>query len=175
MVPLVLFLILAMLIASGVLNGKRARPSPLIGLRLPDIALPHAEDPKHMLLSRAWEGKPVLINVFASWCEPCRAEHPLLGGLPQQTGLPLYGIAWRDTFAAAQTYLAQLGTPYREVGVDVLGEDTVLLGLSGVPETLLLDKEGIVRWKYDGPLTEEVISQELLPLAQRYALPAAGK
>jgi cytochrome c biogenesis protein CcmG/thiol:disulfide interchange protein DsbE len=109
-------------------------------------------------------GHPVLINFFASWCVPCREEHPLLMRLAAKDHLPLYGIAYKDSPAASTALLAQMGDPYRGIGVDRDGRVGLDFGVYGVPETYVLDRSGHIRKRFVGPLTAETVEKELLPL-----------
>jgi cytochrome c biogenesis protein CcmG/thiol:disulfide interchange protein DsbE len=109
-------------------------------------------------------GKPVLINFFASWCVPCREEHPLLMRLAEKEHLPLYGIAYKDAPTASTALLAQMGDPYRAIGVDRDGRVGLDFGVYGVPETYVLDSSGHIRKRFVGPLTAEVVEKELIPL-----------
>jgi cytochrome c biogenesis protein CcmG/thiol:disulfide interchange protein DsbE len=106
----------------------------------------------------------VLINFFASWCLPCREEHPLLMRLAEQEHVPLYGIDYKDKPEAARSLLKEFGDPYRGIGVDKDGRVGLDFGVYGVPETYVLDSSGHIRKRFVGPLTTEKVSRELLPL-----------
>ena len=112
----------------------------------------------------ALKGQVVLVNFFASWCVPCRMEHPLLMRLAEQEHVPLYGIDYKDQPEAARQLLAQFGDPYRAIGLDPDGRTGSDFGVYGVPETYVIDKNGDIRKRFVGPLTAEVLDQELLPL-----------
>lgn len=111
---------------------------------------------------------PVLINFFASWCVPCHAEHALLMQL-RSRGVAVWGIAYEDSADAMQTFLSNDGDPYRRLGADSNGEAAVAWGISGVPESFLVDRQGIIRWHIGGPLSEEVVKSTLMPLLRKYA------
>ena len=116
-------------------------------------------------LSRdALKGKPVLINFFASWCVPCRIEHPLLMRLAERDHVALYGINYEDKPADATKLLASLGDPYRMIGMDSDGRTGLDFGVYGVPETFVLDSAGHIRKRFAGPMTEQQVERELLPL-----------
>jgi cytochrome c biogenesis protein CcmG, thiol:disulfide interchange protein DsbE len=108
-------------------------------------------------------GKVVMVNFFASWCVPCRAEHPYLTEFVAQSGVPLYGINHRDKPEDAAAWLAELGNPYRRIGADS-GRAAVEWGVTGVPETFVIDGAGRIRWHHRGPLVPEVIERDLKPL-----------
>jgi len=111
-------------------------------------------------------GKVTLINFFASWCVPCRAEHPML---PQITkaGIVLVGINYKDRPEDAKAWLAELGSPYNAVAADANGRTGIDFGVYGVPESYLIDKQGVIRFKQTGPLTPEIITNQLIPLAEK--------
>jgi cytochrome c biogenesis protein CcmG, thiol:disulfide interchange protein DsbE len=112
----------------------------------------------------ALKGRPVLINFFASWCVPCRVEHPLLMALAKREGVTLYGIDYKDQPAEATRLLAELGDPYRRIGLDRDGRVGLDFGVYGVPETYVLDRDGHIRKRFVGPLTADQVDRELLPL-----------
>jgi len=113
------------------------------------------------------KGQVVLVNFFASWCVPCRIEHPLLMRLAADERVALYGIDYKDRPEDARRILAQLGDPYRAIGVDRDGVTGINFGVYGVPETYVIDKTGEIRKRFVGPLTEEALQQELLPLLKK--------
>jgi cytochrome c biogenesis protein CcmG/thiol:disulfide interchange protein DsbE len=112
----------------------------------------------------ALKGGPVVINFFASWCVPCRVEHPLLMRLAEQEHVPLYGIDYKDRPEDAMKLLAQLGDPYKRIGLDSDGRVGLDFGVYGVPETYVVDATGHIRQRFVGPLTAKRVEQELLPL-----------
>lgn len=159
----------------GMLQGEqdgsfdpRGVPSPLIGKPMPDFTLP-AQPPGHGFTSAAVRaaGHPVLINFFASWCVPCVVEAPELMQL-HKTGVPIWGIAYKDKEADASAFLARLGDPYRQLARDAPGRTAIDFGLYGVPETYFIDRAGIIRWRWAGPLTPAVVTHQLRPLLRKY-------
>jgi len=139
-------------------------PSALIGKPMPAFTLPGLSAEAPPLESAAILGEPAVINLFASWCLPCRAEHPLLAGLAKDSGVALYGILYKDDPAAGAGWLAELGDPFRAVGVDRAGRTGIDFGAYGVPETYVIDREGIIRFRQVGPLDPQVIAEKVLPL-----------
>jgi cytochrome c biogenesis protein CcmG/thiol:disulfide interchange protein DsbE len=139
-------------------------PSMLIGKKLPHFDLPGG-GPLTGLSSAEIEavGKPLLVNFFASWCIPCVEEAPQLMALKSQ-GVAIYGIAYKDRLDATGGFLAQNGNPYTRIGLDLPGRVAIDFGVYGVPETYLLDAGGIVRWRWAGALTDEVIAGTLMPM-----------
>ena len=113
------------------------------------------------------KGQVVLVNFFASWCAPCRVEHPILMRLAAEEHVALYGIDYKDRPEDAKRILAQLGDPYRAIGLDPDGITGINFGVYGVPETYVIDKTGQIRKRFVGPLTEAALQQELLPLLKK--------
>jgi cytochrome c biogenesis protein CcmG/thiol:disulfide interchange protein DsbE len=146
-------------------------PSALIGKPAPEFALTPLDGADRPALTSAdlrAGGRPVLVNFFASWCVPCVIEHPQLMRLAKE-GIPVLGVAYKDKPADALGFLQKHGTPYTKLGVDQPGRVAIDWGLYGVPETYLIDKDGIIRWRWAGPLAADTLTQELLPLLKRYA------
>ena len=120
------------------------------------------------------KGQVTVVNVFASWCIPCRDEHPVLEALKQQTGVALYGINQKDAPENAAAFLAQLGNPYDAVGADGDGRASIDWGVYGVPETFVVDAKGVIRFKHTGPLRPADIDAELVPQIEKARTPFAG-
>ena len=139
-------------------------PSQLIGKPVPDFTLPPlAAYQGFGAADLAALKRPVLVNFFASWCVPCVIEHPELMALAKD-GLPIWGIAYKDTPAAAGSFIARHGDPYARVAEDRPGRVAIDWGVYGVPESYLLDPTGIVRWRMAGPITAEIADSQLRPL-----------
>ena len=146
-------------------------PSALLNKPVPRLVLPPLDDrsPTFTPADLA-SGKVSVVNVFASWCLPCRDEHPLLIQLQQQTNARILGINYKDDPENARRFLAQLGLPYDAVGADIKGRTAIDWGVYGVPETFVVDGQGIIRLKFVGPLTQKAIVEVILP-----AIAAAAK
>ncbi len=159
-VPLVLFAALAGVFAIRVGDGqdRAAIPSALIGRDAPTFAFDALSPASPGIEPANFEGKVTLVNIFASWCAPCRVEHPLLVELSRTPGLTLAGINYKDDPLEAARFLTTLGDPYDAIGVDPEGRGAIEWGLTGVPESFLIDPEGRVRAKHVGPLSEEALS-----------------
>jgi cytochrome c biogenesis protein CcmG/thiol:disulfide interchange protein DsbE len=146
-------------------------PSALLGRPVPDFTLPplpaSGTEPFTSADLRA-PSRPVLINFFASWCQPCIIEHPQLMAL-KRDGVPVFGIAYKDKPADAAEFLRRRGNPYARLAQDEPGRVAIEWGLYGVPETYLVDKGGLIRWRWAGPITEDTMAAELRPLLQRHA------
>ena len=139
-------------------------PSQLIGKRIPDFSLPGMADSKGFGASDVVGlGRTMLVNFFASWCVTCVIEAPELMRLSRE-GLPIWGIAYKDTATAAGGFLARHGNPYARIAEDQPGRVAIDWGVYGVPESYLLDPAGIVRWRMAGPITPDVADEQLRPL-----------
>ncbi|HLY56289.1 MAG TPA: DsbE family thiol:disulfide interchange protein [Stellaceae bacterium] len=172
--PLAGFLVLVGFFVASLLSGRNPAvlPSAMIDRPVPSFDLPPLEDAKPGLKSGDLSGKPVLVNFFASWCAPCREEHGTWAGYEAAGGVPLYGIAYKDVSANSKRFLAELGDPYQRVAVDRDGRTAIDFGVYGVPETYIVDAAGRIRFRYAGPVTPEILKDEILP---RLARLEAGK
>ncbi len=146
----------------------RGAPSPLVGQRVPPFSLPGLAGGGLTDAELRGQARPVLVNFFASWCVPCVQEAPVLQSL-HEAGIALFGIAYKDRDAAVSEFLARNGDPFTRVAADAPGRAAIDWGITGVPETFLLDREGIVRWHFAGPLTPEVVERQLGPAMRRAA------
>jgi cytochrome c biogenesis protein CcmG/thiol:disulfide interchange protein DsbE len=166
--PIVLFLALSGYFGLALRPGydPQTLPSAMIDKPAPDFDLAALKgDGK--FAGEALKGHVVVINFFASWCVPCRIEHPLLMRLAAEEKIPLYGIAYKDKPADTARLLSQTGDPsYRSIGVDADGRVGIDFGVYGVPETYVIDKSGHIRKRFVGPLTAAVVNRELLPLVK---------
>lgn len=162
--PVLLFLVLAGYFAWALQPGYNPKelPSALIDKEAPNFNLAGLNGEN--VTRETLKGKPVVLNFFASWCPPCRAEHPLLMRLSQRDHLPLYGIDYKDQRAPLENLLSRTGDPYRNIGLDNDGRVALDFGVSGAPETFVLDRDGRIRKHFWGPLTEEKVEKELMPL-----------
>jgi cytochrome c biogenesis protein CcmG/thiol:disulfide interchange protein DsbE len=166
LLPLLLFFVLAGYFAIPLLRpgyDPNELPSVLIDKPAPKFDLAGLDGGGKLAID-ALKGQVVLINFFASWCVPCRIEHPLLMRLAKEQNLPLYGIAYKDKVEDTERLLAQTGDPYRRIGVDRDGRTGIDFGVYGVPETYVIDKLGNIRQRFVGPLSAEQVERELLPL-----------
>lgn len=167
--PLGLFVALAALFAWAMFGQRVDRhASALVGKPVPPIVLPDM-DGKTLDLS-SYKGRAVILNVYASWCAPCRVEHPMLLQLAKDPRFVVLGLAYRDDPSKTQAYLDELGDPYAQTGIDRQGAAGVQLGLGGVPETYVISAKGIVLTRHQGEITPKVAS-ELAQLAARNAAP----
>jgi len=163
-IPLALFLLLAVLLGVGLTLKPREVPSPFIGKPAPAFKLAQLEPGQADFDPGQMKGQVWLLNVWASWCAPCREEHPLLVAAARQNLVPIVGLNYKDEPRNAEDWLRRLGDPYQAVAVDRDGRVAIDYGVYGVPETFVIDREGIVRLKHIGPLTPEVWQRDMLPL-----------
>ena len=164
--PLFLFIILAVFLAIGLKLNPKEIPSPLIGRPVPDFSLPLLHIPEKKLGNYNLKGRVWLLNVWASWCVSCRAEHPLLNQLAKQKSVTIIGLNYKDEPENAKRWLKMLGNPYNSSVMDQDGRIGIDFGVYGVPETFVVDKKGIIRHKHTGPMTKDDISESLLPMVR---------
>ena len=167
LIPLIAFIGLALLLFVGVRmnSGKdnSAIPSPLIGKPAPQFSLPVLNAPDKIIKTNDLLGQAYLLNVWGSWCPACQIEHPIITELAESGKVRVIGYNYKDETDAANRWLQQFGNPYNTILVDESGRAALDWGIYGAPETFLIDAKGIVRWKHVGPITQEIIEQEILP------------
>ena len=167
LLPLVIFVLLVGFLAAGLSLNPREVPSPLIGKPAPAFSLPRLDAPGQTLSAQDLRGKVWVLNVWASWCAPCRQEHPLIAELAKSGGAPVYGLNYKDKPADATAWLGQLGNPYTATVSDVEGLVGIDYGVYGVPETFVIDKGGVIRLKHIGPMTPEALRDSVLPMLRK--------
>ena len=167
LLPLLLFIVLAVFLALGLHLNPKEIPSPLIGKPAPAFDLPVLGGGVQTLSHNDLQGQVWLLNVWASWCVSCREEHPLLLKLASQHSVALIGLNYKDEAAAAQQWLAQRGNPYNASVMDADGRIGIDYGVYGVPETFVIDKHGVIRYKYTGPVSSADLETILLPLIRQ--------
>jgi cytochrome c biogenesis protein CcmG, thiol:disulfide interchange protein DsbE len=163
-IPLALFIVLVGFLGAGLKLDPREVPSPLIGKPAPDFALTRLDDPAKTIRRADMLGKVWILNVWASWCVACRQEHPLLVEFSKKKSVPLYGLNYKDTRPDGQGWLGQFGNPYDVSLFDQDGRVGIDFGVYGVPETFVIDRRGVIRYKQIGPLTPEVLQTKVQPL-----------
>jgi cytochrome c biogenesis protein CcmG/thiol:disulfide interchange protein DsbE len=163
-VPLIIFVALGLLLAYGLNLDPRRIPSPLIGKSLPAFSLTTVADPARKVSRDDLRGRVYLLSVWASWCVACREEHPLLNELTSRKAVTIIGLNYKDKREDALRWLGALGNPYELSLSDQDGRLGIDLGVYGVPETFVIDKQGVIRYKQIGPMTPEVWEQKLAPL-----------
>lgn len=167
--PLIIFGALAIFFYLQLTSGRNAQvlPSVLIGEKAPSIDLPALERfDLPALNDEAIKGKLTLLNVWASWCVPCRQEHPFLVDLAKDERLNIVGLNYKDKPFNAAQFLTGLGNPYTAVGVDSTGEATIDWGVYGVPETFVISPDGTIIYKHIGPITDAALADKIMPVLE---------
>lgn len=166
LLPVLGFVALLGVFFAGLGRDPRALPSVFIGKRLPAFtAAPLRSGDVGLSSADFQRGEPALLNVFASWCGPCRVEHPVLMRLRQQ-GVAIHGLDWKEDAAAGRRWLSERGDPYIRAGVDETGRTGIEFGVAGVPETFVIDRQGRVRYRHVGALTPDDWEQKIGPLME---------
>ena len=165
LLPVLVFAALAAVLWRGLSGNPSELPSALIGRPAPEFSLSPVEGlgPPGFATASLKQGGVTLVNVWASWCVPCRQEHPLLMELSKRGDIRLFGLNYKDDPANARSFLRALGQPFAAVGADEKGRAAVDWGVYGVPETFVIDGQGIIRFKFIGPMTAEAIAAMLDP------------
>ena len=166
-IPLLVLGVLVVFLGAGLKLDPREVPSPLIGKPAPGFALARLDDAAQTIKREDMLGKVWMLNVWASWCVACREEHPLLVAFSRKKLLPVYGLNYKDKRSDGLAWLGQFGNPYDASLFDADGRVGIDFGVYGVPETFIIDREGVVRMKHIGPLTPEVIQTQIEPLIRR--------
>ena len=161
--PLGIFLALAGFLFVGLYLNPREVPSPLIDKPAPAFALPVLHSPDKQITQDDLKGQVWLLNVWASWCVSCRQEHPLLVELSKSKIVPVYGLNYKDERNAGLQWLSEHGDPYVLSIMDADGRTGINYGVYGVPETFVIDKQGIIRHKHIGPVTRQALEEEIIP------------
>jgi cytochrome c biogenesis protein CcmG/thiol:disulfide interchange protein DsbE len=167
LMPLAVFLALAGLLYKGLSLDPRKVPSPLIDKPAPAFSLTRLKQPEATLGSEDLKGKVSLFNVWATWCVACRSEHPVLMQLAESGRVAIYGLNYKDDREKAKTWLVRYGDPYIANAFDSDGRVGIDWGVYGTPETFIVDQQGIIRHKHIGPLTVDVLRDEILPLVEK--------
>jgi cytochrome c biogenesis protein CcmG/thiol:disulfide interchange protein DsbE len=167
LIPLALFFTLVGFFAVGLHLDPREVPSPLIGKPAPEFALTQLDAPAQTVRRADMLGKVWMLNVWASWCDACRDEHPHLVEFAKTKAVPIYGLDYKDQREPAQAWLAQRGNPYDASLFDADGRVGIDFGVYGVPETFVIDKQGVIRFKQIGALTPQVLQDTVLPLLRK--------
>jgi cytochrome c biogenesis protein CcmG/thiol:disulfide interchange protein DsbE len=164
--PVLAFAALTVFALFGLRINTSVLPSALIDQPMPAFDLPAVSEEIPPLASRDLVGDVVLINIFGSWCVACQYEHDFLMDLKRRNVINVYGIDWKDTPAQGAAWLERYGNPYTAVGNDQSGRTAIAFGVTGAPETFIIDKKGRIRWRHVGPLTPEEWQKTLWPLIE---------
>jgi cytochrome c biogenesis protein CcmG/thiol:disulfide interchange protein DsbE len=164
LLPLGVFIALLLFLGVGLRLNPREIPSPFIGKAAPAFSLTQLHEADKSISPQDMLGKVWLLNVWASWCVSCRQEHPVLMDFSTQGVVPIIGLNYKDDREEGLKWLRQFGNPYQLSAFDAKGKVGIDYGVYGVPETFVIDKRGVIRYKHIGPVTPEVIAEKLLPL-----------
>lgn len=162
-IPIVVVMALIVLLGYGLTRRPDVLPSALIGKPAPAFDLPTIASDRARITEAALQGEVTLVNVWASWCVACRAEHPLLTEISRRTGVPVIGLNYKDTKDAALRWLGRYGNPFAVVAFDPSGAVGIDWGVAAVPETFVVDENGVIRYKVVGAITREEMKDNLLP------------
>ena len=168
LIPLGIFLAFVVFLGVGLGLNPREVPSPLINRQAPAFDLPQLHVPDRRIGPAELRGQVWLLNVWASWCVSCRQEHPVLVDLAKTGVVPIYGLNYKDKRDDALRWLQQWGDPYKLSIMDSEGRTGIDYGVYGVPETYVIDKAGVIRFKQIGPLTPEIVRDKILPLVRKH-------
>ena len=163
-IPVIIFLLLAGLLGIGLTLDPKKVPSPLIGKPAPTFELPSVTQPEQQINTETFKGKVSLLNVWATWCVSCRAEHEVLNAIANTGQVDIYGLNYKDERDAAKRWLQTYGDPYVASAFDIDGRVGIDYGVYATPETFLIDRQGIIRHKVIGPINGKIWKDELLPL-----------
>lgn len=166
-IPLIVFIGLVVLLAVGLRLDPREVPSPFIGKPAPVFNLASLHDENKIISPANLQGQVWILNVWASWCVSCRQEHPLLMELAKTRQVPIYGLNYKDEKSNAMLWLKQWGDPYQVSAFDAEGSAGIDWGVYGVPETFVIDKQGIVRHKHIGVLQQKDLDEKIMPLVKQ--------
>ena len=164
LVPLAIFMVLVAFLYRGLSLDPKRVPSPLVGKPMPAFSLPRLQDPAATLSDTDLKGKVSILNIWATWCVSCRAEHKVLLLLANSNKVDIYGLNYKDERDKAKQWLVQLGDPYVANAFDADGRTGIDWGVYGAPETFIMDRQGIIRHKHIGPLSVDALNNEILPL-----------
>lgn len=166
-IPLLLFLALAIFLWKGLHTDPHQLPSALINKPTPSFQYPSLSNPQKMLTQKQFLGHVSLLNIWATWCVTCKAEHAVLMDIARSKAVVVYGLNYKDNPADARAWLKKYGNPYAEIIQDEKGTLAIDFGAYGTPESFVIDAKGIIRYKYVGPITKEVWEQKIKPEVEK--------
>jgi cytochrome c biogenesis protein CcmG/thiol:disulfide interchange protein DsbE len=162
-IPALLFFLLCFFLWRGLSLDPHHLPSVQLGKKIPDFTLPELADSERLFSTSQWPRQVVLLNVWASWCEACTDEHSFMLQLAEK-GIVIYGLNYKDQSQTAKQWLRDWGNPYQKVLADQKGKIAIDLGVYGTPETFVIDKQGVIRYRHVGVLTEAIWNKDIAPL-----------
>lgn len=164
-IPLAIFAILGIFFYRGLSLNPNDMPSALLNKPMPSFSLPRLENPQELQTEAILKGKVTLLNVWATWCETCREEHAFLNELKMQ-GINIVGVDYKDNLDDAQNWIRKLGNPYSEIVSDPEGRLGLDLGVFAAPETFVIDKQGIIRYKQLGAINQKIWDEKIKPVVE---------
>jgi len=167
LMPLIIFVVIAIFLAIGLTMDPKLVPSPLINKLVPQFSLPAVQGRTLSLASKDLVGEVSMVNVFASWCVACREEHPVLLQIAGENIVPIHGLNYKDKPDDAANWLDTLGDPYTRTGADIEGKVAIDWGVYGVPETFIIDKTGHIAYKQIGAINPKNWQEKLLPMIRK--------
>ncbi len=167
LIPLGVFLVMVVFLGIGLTLDPREVPSPFIGKPAPAFTLDQLHDTSATISPDDMKGKVWLLNVWASWCVSCRAEHKVINRLANMKLVDVVGLNYKDQPEDARRWLKRLGNPYLASAMDIEGKAGIDWGVYGVPETFVIDQQGVVRYKHIGPVTDQSLDETILPLIHK--------
>ncbi len=165
--PLVIFLTIAFFLWKGLSGTPNRIPSPLIGKSVPTFDIATLQNPQVKFSNKELLGHVSIINVWATWCYACRAEHSVLMDISEHNKVAIYGLNYKDKRQSALDWLNKYGDPYKQVLFDPKGTLAINFGVYGAPETFVVDKKGIIRYKYTGPISPDAWKDDILPVVKK--------
>lgn len=167
LLPLIIFLAIGLFFWRGLSMNPRLLPSALLNKPVPAFQLPSLLHPQQKLSDKLFQGHVSLVNVWATWCAVCADEYPILVGIAYQNVVPIYGLDYKDNRAHALAWIKKYGNPFKAIGFDKTGSVAINWGVYGTPETFVIDKHGVIRYKQVGPITNKIWQNKLLPLVEK--------
>lgn len=168
-IPLGIFVVMVVLLGYGLRLDPKKVPSPLIGKPAPEFSLSVLGEPQKQLANKDMLGQVWVLNVWASWCISCRAEHKVITRLAEKNLVAVIGLNYKDDPNDASRWLTQFGNPYTASVIDQDGRVGIDFGVYGVPETFVIGKDGLIKYKHIGPVTQESLDAEVLPEIRKLA------
>ncbi len=166
--PLLIFFLLGLLLWMGIHQQQvKVDANVIVGEPMPNFNLPDVMKPQERVSNKSFQGKVILLNVWATWCMSCRAEHPVLLKIAKTHHVPIYGLDFKDNAHSAQKFLRDEGNPYVRTGFDEEGYTAISLGVYGTPETYIIDKQGIIRYRHVGTISWKLWENTIWPKVQR--------
>lgn len=164
LIPLIVFIAMTIFLGIGLTLNPTKLPSTMLNKPAPEFALPILTDSQASFSPADLKGQRWILNVWASWCVSCRYEHPLLNEIAAKTDIPIVGLNYKDDAEKAQQWLSERGNPYTKIPLDIAGDVGIDWGVYGVPETFVIDEQGLVIYKHPGPITADIVQNEIWPL-----------